>query len=124
MVSGINTIWACFTFAVGKFFGRTLTRPHGHWGGDGNGRLDFPITFFSIVLDSLVRPSEGVVAFDAVTAYYGEEQKIPVEAKFEPTNQWGYFWSKKDIPSGKLKLTCTGSQALTVEVFCPTAQPP
>jgi hypothetical protein len=93
-----------------------LDTPHGHWGGDGNGRLDFPITFFSIVLDSLVRPSEGVVAFDAVTAYYGEEQKILVEAKFEPTNQWGYFWSKKDIPSGKLKLTCTGSQALTIEV--------
>jgi len=33
-----------------------LDTPHGHWGGDGNGRLDFPITFFSVVLDSLVRP--------------------------------------------------------------------
>jgi len=93
-----------------------LDTPHGHWGGDGNGRLDFPITFFSIVLDSLVRPSEGVVAFDAVTAYYGEEPKPPVEAKFEPTNQWGYFWGKKDVPSGKLKLTCTGNQASSVEV--------
>ena len=93
-----------------------LDTPHGHWGGDGNGRLDFPITFFSIVLDSLVRPSEGIVAFDAITAYYGEEPKPPVEAKFEPTNQWGYFWGKKDVPSGKLKLTCTGSQASTVEV--------
>lgn len=93
-----------------------LDTPHGYWGGDGNGRLDFPITFFSIVLDSLVRPSEGVVAFDAVTVYYGEEPKHPVEAKFEPANQWGYFWGKKDVPSGKLKLTCTGNQASAVEV--------
>jgi hypothetical protein len=93
-----------------------LDTPHGHWGGDGNGRLDFPISFFSIVLDSLVRASEGILAFDAVTAYYGEEPKIPVEAKFEPANRWGYFWGKRDVPLGKLKLTCTGGQPSTVEV--------
>ena len=90
--------------------------PHGHWGGDGNGRLDFPITFFSIVLDSLVRPSEGVVAFDAVTVYYGEEQKPPVEIKFVPEKQWGYFWGREEKPSGKLLLKNTSGENVTVDV--------
>lgn len=94
-----------------------LDTPHGHWGGDGNGRLDFPITFFSIVLDSSVRPSEGVVAFDAVTVHYGEEPKPKVEAKFVPSKQWGYFWGKKERPSGKLVLTCKENQPTTVEVL-------
>lgn len=93
-----------------------LDTPHGYWGGDGNGKLDFPVTFFSIVLDSLVRPSEGIVAFDKVTVYYGEEIKPPVDVKFEPASRWGYFWGKKDIPSGKLKLTCNGNQPTSVDV--------
>jgi len=93
-----------------------LDTPHGHWGGDGNGRLDFPITFFSIVLDSLVRPSEGTVAFDAVTVYYGEEPKPPVEVKFVPDKRWGYFWGEKEKPSGKLTLTNTTNEPVTVEV--------
>ncbi|MCX7969632.1 MAG: glycosyl hydrolase [Armatimonadetes bacterium] len=93
-----------------------LDTPHGHWGGDGNGRLDFPITFFSIVLDSLVRPSEGVVAFDSVTVYYGDEPKPLVEVKFVPDKQWGYFWGKKEKPSGKLILTNTSSERAKVNV--------
>ncbi|MFN4179091.1 MAG: glycosyl hydrolase [Armatimonadota bacterium] len=93
-----------------------LDTPHGHWGGDRNGRLDFPITFFSIVLDSLVRPSEGVVAFDAVTVYYSEEPKLPVEVKFVPDKQWGYFWGKNEKPSGKLVLTNSVNEPVTVNV--------
>ncbi len=93
-----------------------LDTPHGHWGGDGNGRLDFPITFFSIVLDSPVRPSEGMVAFDAVTVYYGEEPKSPVEVKFVPDKQWGYFWGKEEKPSGKLVLTNSANEPVAVNV--------
>jgi len=92
-----------------------LDTPHGHWGGDGNGRLDFPITFYSIVLDSLVRPSGGVVAFDAVTVYYGEEPKPPVEVKFVPDKRWGYFWGKEK-PSGKLVLTNITDEPVTVDL--------
>ncbi len=90
-----------------------LDTPHGHWGGDGNGRLDFPITFFSIVLDSLVRPSQGVVAFDAVTVEYGEEAR-KVEVQFLPAKQWGYFWGNEDTPSGTLRVTA--EEPTTVEV--------
>lgn len=93
-----------------------LDTPHGCWGGDGNGRLDFPVTFFSIVLDSLERPSEGVVAFDAVTAHYGEEERAHVNAKFVPDKLWGYFWGKDDPPSGKLVVTATGEKTESVEV--------
>ncbi|GBC99383.1 Beta-xylosidase [bacterium HR17] len=93
-----------------------LDTPHGHWGGDGNGRLDFPVTFFSLVLDSLVRPSEGVVAFDAVSAHYGEEVQPPVNAQFVPARRWGYFWGATDPPTGKLVLTNTTNAPVTVAV--------
>lgn len=93
-----------------------LDTPHGHWGGDGNGRLDFPITFFSIVLDSLVRPSEGVVAFDAVTANYSEGAKPPIEVKFLPEKRWGYFWGIKEQPMGKFVFTNTMKEPITADI--------
>lgn len=116
-----NNEWHQYDLGVLHFRGwRVLwTRfdsPHGYWGGDGNGKLDFPVTFFSIVLDSLVRPSEGVVAFDGVTIYYGEEPKLPVEVRFIPAEQWGYFWGKDAVPSGKLVLTNTTKQPADVEI--------
>ncbi|MFA0767506.1 MAG: hypothetical protein OXFUSZZB_000834 [Candidatus Fervidibacter sp.] len=114
-----NGEWHQFDLGALHFQGwrRLWTRldaPHGHWGGDGNGQLDEPITFFSLVLDSLVRPSEGVVAFDAVTVHYGEEERPPVTVQFVPAKQWGYFWGKSDVPSGKLVFTA--KQPATVEV--------
>ena len=114
-----NGEWHQFDLGILYFQGwrRLWTRldtPHGHWGGDGNGQLDEPITFFSLVLDSRVRPSEGVVAFDAVTVHYGEEERPPVTVQFVPARQWGYFWGKSDVPSGKLVFTA--ERPVTVEV--------
>lgn len=93
-----------------------LDTPHGSWGGDGNGQLDFPITFFSLVLDSFVRPSSGTVAFDAVTVSYEEEAKPSVEARFVPAKPGGYFWGKEDVPSGRLVFTNASKEPATVEV--------
>ncbi|MCS7264697.1 MAG: glycosyl hydrolase [Armatimonadetes bacterium] len=117
-----NNEWHQYDLGVLHFRGwrvlwTHLDTPHGHWGGDGNGQLDFPITFFSIVLDSLVRPSEGVVAFDAVKVYHGAEPKPPVEFKFVPDKQWGYFWGEKEKPSGKLVLTNTSNEQAKVNVI-------
>ncbi len=93
-----------------------LDAPHGFWHGDGNGQLDYPITFYSIVLDSSVRPSEGVVAFDAVTVEAEGRAEYFVEARFEPARQWGYFWGKGDVPSGRLVFTSGAKEPATVAV--------
>ncbi len=92
-----------------------LDTPHGYWGGDGNGRLDFPITFFSIVVDSFVRPSEGVLAFDAITVSFAEEAP-PVQVEFVPDQQWGYFWGKREKPAATLRFSAKESQTVRVTV--------
>ncbi len=99
-----------------KVLSANLEAPHGFWHGDGNGQLDYPITFFSIVLDSLVRPSEGVVAFDAVTVETDGRAEDFVEAFFEPKKSLGYFWGKNDVPSGKLIVTSGNKELTTVAV--------
>jgi len=84
-----------------------LDGPRGTWGGDRNKKLDYPITFLNIVLDALVRPGEGKVAFDAVTV---EAEGMPedfAEARFEPTQPHGYFWGKDEKPAGTL-VVATG----------------
>ena len=90
-----------------------LDTSHGFWGGDGNGQLDFPLTFFSLVVDSLVRPSQGVLAFDAVTLTFGEEVP-PVQVECVPARPWGYFWGKQDPPRATLRLSA--KEAVTVDL--------
>ncbi len=43
-----------------------LDAPHGTWGGGGNKALNAPVAFHSVLLDPLVKPAEGTVAFDTV----------------------------------------------------------
>lgn len=99
-----------------KVLSANMDAPHGFWHGDGNGQLDYPVTFFSIVLDSLIRPSEGVVAFDAVKVESEGRADEFVEARFEPKKRWGYFWGKTDVPSGTLVVTSRAKEPATIEV--------
>ena len=102
----------CHQFDLGKvdFTGwRVLSTevagPHGSWGGDGNGKLDPPLTFLNFVLDALVRPGQGVVAFDAATIEADGKPEDFMETRFEPTRPHGYFWGEGDVPGGTLTVT-------------------
>jgi hypothetical protein len=82
-----------------------LTAPHGVWGGDANQKLDYPVTFHSLVLDSAVKPAEGTVAFDAVAVEAEAKPEDFLDARFEPTKPLGYFWGRENRPGGKLIIT-------------------
>ena len=115
----------CHQFDLGKLdfkgwrvLSTALAGPHGFWGGDGNGKMDYPVQFLNVLLDALVRPAEGVVTFDAVTV---EAEGMPgdfIESRFEPTKPHGYYWGKDEKPAGTLTFSTgvPGLASAAVEV--------
>ncbi|HPD14834.1 MAG TPA: sugar-binding protein [Planctomycetota bacterium] len=99
-----------------KVLSTRLDGPHGAWGGDGNKAMDPPVTFQCVLLDSIVKPAEGTVAFDAVTVEGEGTAGDFVESRFEPSRPHGYFWGKDERPAGALTLTAGVAQPAEAEV--------
>ncbi len=99
-----------------RLLSTSLNVPHEHWGGDGNGTLEYPLTFHSIVLDSNVRPSQGKIAFDALSIKVEGKPEDFVEVYFVPAKPLGYFWGKGNPPRGKLLVKGKAKGPATLEV--------
>lgn len=95
-----------------KVLATRLDASHGTWGGDANKAMEPPVTFHSVLLDSLVKPAEGVVAFDAVTVEAEGRPEDFMEASFEPSEPHGYFWGRRRGPSGTLVVSCGAPESV------------
>ncbi|MFP4057540.1 MAG: hypothetical protein ACLF0G_11790 [Candidatus Brocadiia bacterium] len=103
-------------FAGWRVLSADLTGPRGTWGGDGNGRLDGPSRFLSLVLDALVRPGHGTVAFDAIALEAEGSPEDFMEARFEPAQPHGYFWGPDQRPAGSLVVTAGTAEPVEATV--------
>ena len=74
------------------------------WGGDGNHKLDYPVTFQNVVLDATTRPAQGAIGLDAITVDTQPDAEKLVDSRFVPTQPHGYFWGKDHPPGGSLVL--------------------
>lgn len=63
----------------------------GHWGGDGNGRLDGNLTLSSVLLDSAKRPSAGSVWFDDIAIEATVRAAEVVTPRIEPSAPGGIY---------------------------------
>lgn len=82
----------CWQFTLGattetgwQLLGTRLGQGGGHWGGDNNGRLDLPLRFDSLLVDSAVRPAKGSVWFDDLLVEPGQSAPAaPARAAAKP----------------------------------------
>ncbi len=98
------------SFTGWRVLAADLDGPRGYWDGDKNGILDYPVTFYSIVLDSTVRPGKGTVGLDDLVIEAEGRAEDFVNVDFEPRKPLGYFFGKDQRPSGVVHIT-TGTRA-------------
>lgn len=98
-----------------KILETNIEAHHSCWGGDQNGRLDLPLRFYSIILDSIERPSSGTVAFDAIYIY-SKKPESPVDIEFVPTCDYGFFWGSTSVLEGELIVVCKRYVPFTLQV--------
>ncbi|HEX2950338.1 MAG TPA: sugar-binding protein [Armatimonadota bacterium] len=108
--------WKVLTIPIGQKPGNAT------WGGDGNRRLDYPITVHSILLEhpaAQLLPAKGTVAFDNLTIETTGQPEDFLDVRMAAATPYGYFWGKKNPPKARVQLSgkhWVGTQQLDVPV--------
>ncbi|HEX2949686.1 MAG TPA: sugar-binding protein [Armatimonadota bacterium] len=94
-------------FTGWKVLGVNMDANSFHFGGDGNGKMDAPLTVQCIIIDAPAKPSEGDIAFDDLCVDTEGTAEDFVNASITCANPTGYFWGKT-APTVNGKVTVTG----------------